>query len=149
VVRGIVADCVNLQGLYFEGEPPAFLPEDLGVPFRFGLASSSNAPDPALRNATVFYLPQNKLWTTNVGELATAVWKPKIEMSSITRSGGSVFQFNVAWARGQTSVVEKANSLGTGNWISLATNAPASGTYSFTDPLSSNSVHGLYRVRVP
>ena len=59
------------------------------------------------------------------------------------------FGFNIAWAGGQTVVVEACTNLHNPVWFPVATNTLTCDSSYFSDPQSSNYPSRFYRLRSP
>jgi hypothetical protein len=129
---GAFQDCWRLGTLYFAGDAPAV---DSTALFSDGVAA-------------VKYLPGTAGWSATFGGRPASLWLPEIQ----ARDGGFGFQdgqfgFNVAWADGETVVVEASAGVGRFSWQPLQTNALSGGMFYFGDPQWTNYPGRFYRVR--
>ncbi len=128
----IFEGCTNLTRIYFEGNSPILLSDELP------------------QNATVYYLPSTTGWATTYGACPTALWQPRVETcdAGFGVQGGQ-FGFNINWGSGRHVVVEVCSDLSTGFWVPLATNTLLSGTAYFSDPDGAKHPARIYRLRWP
>jgi hypothetical protein len=130
---GIFYDCVNLTGVFFEGDAPT----NLGVEIFHGAT-----------NATVYYLPDTTGWSTTFVGRPTALWRPQIETSADSlgvKTNG--FGFTMSWAKSETVVVDACTDLTSASWVPLETNTLTFGTHYFSDSQWKSYSRRLYRVR--
>jgi BspA type Leucine rich repeat region (6 copies) len=111
-----------------------------------------DAPDPSVFDndygPTVYYLPGTLGWddfSANTG-LPTALWLPQVQ----TGDGNfgvknHQFGFNIAWASGQTVVVEACTNLTNPVWLPVSTNTLVGGTSHFSDPQPASLPGRFYR----
>jgi BspA type Leucine rich repeat region (6 copies) len=149
------ADCYSLTSVYFAGNAPAvvnslFILNTGGDPIRDG-SFIGDSP-------VIYYLPGTTGWSNtfagygNVHSygLPTALWLPQAQ----TGDGNfgvrtNQFGFNIAWASGQTVVVEACTNLSTPIWVPVSTNTLVGGTSYFIDPQPANLPGRFYRLRSP
>ena len=139
-------DCFALTSVYFLGNSPA---AESTV-----FARVTNAMGAILNfyYATVYYLSNTLGWVnfaTNHG-VPTAIWLPQVQ----TGDGSfgvrtNQFGFNIAWASGQTLVVETCSNLSDPVWTPVATNTLTSDSVYFSDPQWTNYPARFYRLRSP
>jgi hypothetical protein len=132
------ADCSSLTNVYFKGNAPA---ADWTV---FGTDATGND------GTTAYYLPGTTGWadfSANTG-IPAVPWLPLIQTGD---AGFGVrtnqFGFNIAWASGQTVVVEACTNLANPVWSPVATNTLTSDSSYFSDPQLSNYPARFYRLR--
>jgi|SRR5665213_371300 len=103
-------------------------------------------------NATAYYLPGTTGWddfSANTG-IPAIPWQPLIQTGDASLSvRTNQFGFNIAWASGQTVVVEACTGLTNPLWQSVQTNTLTSDSSNFNDPQSSNYPARFYRLRSP
>jgi hypothetical protein len=132
--------CYGLTSVYFKGNAP--------------IANSTDFPQDDFGSyfTTAYYLPGTTGWSdfsTNTG-LAVLLWNPLIQTGDSSFGvRTNRFGFNIAWASGQTVVVEAAANLSNPNWIPVATNTLASDSVYFSDPHWTNYPARFYRLRSP
>jgi len=123
------------MGIYFHGNAPSVSTEDV---FDYDT------------NATVFYLPGMTGWDANLGGLPTAPWEPQVQTGDASFGVlTNQFGFNIAWASGQTVVVEACTNLANPVWQSVGTNTVTRGTAYFSDPQWTNHPGRFYRLSWP
>ena len=125
----------SLVAIYFQGNAPTVA--------SFGFSDIQGA-------VTVFYLLGTTGWDTNLGGLPTALWKPQLQIND--GSFGvqtNQFGFNIAWASGQTVVVEACTNFANPVWQPVQTNTLSDGTLYFCDPQWTNYPGRFYRLRFP
>jgi hypothetical protein len=103
---------------------------------------------------TIYYLPGTIGWS-NVFDgapitLPTVLWLPQAQ----TGDGNfgvknNQFGFNIAWASGQTVVVEACSNLSNPVWLPVSTNTLVGGTSYFSDPQPATLPGRFYRLRSP
>jgi hypothetical protein len=126
--------CPNLKSVNFKGAPPA-------------IGQSVFQGD---NNLTVYYLPGTTGWGPTFGGRPTALWLPQVQTGDSNFGvQANQFGFNIAWASGQTIVVEAAENLITPVWVSLQTNTLTSDSFYFSDPDWTNYPGRFYRTRSP
>jgi hypothetical protein len=131
---GVCGSCARLTSVSFLGDSPE-------------IGTGQLAPDTA---AAVYYLPQNHGWGTAFGGRATSAWKPKLERTPANlATAPSQFAFDIAWASGQTVIVETCTNLAQAAWFPVATNTITTGRATFNDLAQTNKSTHFYRVRVP
>ena len=124
----------NLTGIYFEGNSPAenstvFLTDD---------------------NAIVYYLPGTSGWGATFGGRPPALWRPQARTSDASFGvQTNQFGFKIAWASGQTVVVETCADLANPVWLPLRTNTLTGDSFYFSDPEWTNYPGRFYRLRSP
>jgi hypothetical protein len=131
---GAFCFCANLTGAYFQGNAPSL-----------GSTVFDNAG-----NATVYYLPDTSGWGASFDGRPTALWRPRVQTGD-TSFGvrTNQFGFNIAWASGQTVVVEACTDLANPIWSPLQTNKLSGDSLYFSDPQWTNYPARFYRVRSP
>ncbi len=101
---------------------------------------------------TAYYLPGTTGWaafSTNTG-IPVVLWLPLFQTGDASFGvRTNQFGFNIAWASGQTVVVEAASNLSNPLWTPVATNILTSDSVYFSDPQSSNYPARFYRLRSP
>jgi hypothetical protein len=126
--------CFSLTSAYFQGNAPSI------------------GDEPFYHIVTVYYLPGTTGWddfSVNTS-LPTALWLPQVQIGDASFGvQNNQFGFNIAWASGQTVVVEAAANLSNPNWIPVATNTLASDSVYFSDPHWTNYPARFYRLRSP
>jgi len=135
--------CTSLTSVYFKGNAPA---ADGSVFINYG-------PDGQVSyKATAYYLPGTTGWDDfSINTYIPAVpWLPLIQTGD---AGFGVrtnqFGFNIAWASGQTVVVEACTNLANPVWFPVATNTLVNGSSYFSDPQPANLPGRFYRLRSP
>lgn len=132
------AYCGNLNGVYFAGNAPA---ANWSL-FSFG--------DDFVDPGTVYYLLGTAGWSSDFFGLPTALWLPQVQTGDASFGVRSnQFGFNIAWANGQTVVVEAATNLSSPVWLPVSTNTLVDGTAYFSDPQPANLPARFYRLRSP
>ena len=130
--------CPNVAGFYFAGDAPTNV--NTGA---FDTGSSF----------TVYYVSSTLGWTQflRLNGFIGATWTPSGQAPLISGFApqNKVFGFTVAVAPNTTVVVEACTNLSSPVWTALATNAPSSGTFSFSDPDWKNFRGRFYRARLP
>jgi hypothetical protein len=122
--------CSSLSSVYFKGNAP-------------GVSRVDN-------NATFYYLPGTTGWDSTFAGLPAALWLPRVETGDDSFGGlTNQFGFNIAWAAGQTVVLEACTNLHHPVWIPVATNTLTSDSSYFRDPQSSDYSTRFYRLRSP
>ena len=126
--------CNALKGVNFSGNAPSvdsFIPSFTG-------------------SSIVYYLPGTTGWSTAFGGAPTALWLPQVQTDG---NGFGVqtnqFGFNIAWASGQTVVVEACTNLTNPVWQPVATNALTTSLAYFSDPQWTNYPTRFYRFSSP
>src|SRR5262249_44901865 len=90
--------------------------------------------DAVLDPAIVFHLPGATGWSDNFEGVPTALWLPQVRTGDGSFGVRSnQFGFNIAWASGQTVVVEAATNLSSPVWVPVVTNVLTSATFYFSD----------------
>ena len=129
------AFCGSLTALYFEGNAP-----------------NSNAGHwSALEgdtNATVYYLPSAKGWSTTFDSRPTALWNPQVQPGSVGIQSGQ-FGFTVNWASGMTVALDACTNLANPAWLPLEIITLSGGSAYFSDPQWVNYPARFYRLRSP
>jgi hypothetical protein len=128
--------CDRLTSAFFDGDAPSF-----GDYVFAGVIS-----DPV----TVYHLLGATGWDSVSLNVPVTLWLPQV----LTGDGKfgvrtNQFGFNIAWASGQTVVVEAATNLSNPNWIPVATHTLASDSVYFSDPRWTNYPARFYRLRSP
>jgi hypothetical protein len=139
IISHAFAGCYRLTSVYFRGDAPV---ADETV---FSIMDMGYAYD-----ATAYYLPGTTGWTNfsaNAGILAVP-WLPLIQ----TGDAGfgmrtNQFGFNIAWASGQTVVVEACTNLANPVWSPVATNTLTGDSSYFSDPQWTNYPARFYRLK--
>ena len=131
-------ECVNLTGIFFQGDAPV----NLGTYVFY--------PD---EKATVCYLPGTAGWGSTFGGLPTTPWLLPSPLILNHGPGFGVqsngFGFTVSWATNATVVVEACTDLASPSWQPLRTNALADGSFYCRDSDWVNFFHRFYRLRTP
>jgi formylglycine-generating enzyme required for sulfatase activity len=97
--------------------------------------------------STVYYLPGTTGWGSTFGGLPTALWRPLVETSGADLGvRTNQFGLNIAWASGQTVVVEACTNLANPIWSPVKTNTLSDGSSYFSDPQWTNYIRRFYRV---
>jgi hypothetical protein len=126
------ADCSALISAYFLGNAPASL---MGTAFD---------------NVTVYHLPGTTGWDSVSLGVPILLWNPVIQASGANFGvRTNQFGFNIAWASGQTVVVEACTNLSNPVWTPVATNVLTSDTSYFCDPAWTNFPKRFYRLTAP
>ena len=132
------ANCVNLRGIYFDGDAPRYM-------------DSLDFADDA--QAIAYYLPGTTGWedfAANTG-LGTAFWmlpNPSILNSEPNFGIQNVgFGFTISWATNVAVAVDACTDLSNPLWQPVQTNTLTSGTSYFSDPQWTNYPTRFYRVR--
>lgn len=95
-------------------------------------------------------MPGTAGWSSNFANRPSALWLPQVQNSDGNFGVQSnQFGFNMAWASGQTVVVDASTSLVNPEWQPVQTNTLTSDSVFFTDPQSSNYPARYYRLRSP
>ncbi len=131
-------NCPSLLGVYFQGNAPSRGNGHYGVLIP--------------RNTTAYYLPGTTGWAafSQSTRLPTALWRPQAQTSdSSIGVKTNQFGFNIAWAKGQTVVVEACANLSDPDWQPVQTNTLTTGTAYFGDPQWTNYPGRFYRLRSP
>lgn len=75
---------------------------------------------------------------------------PPAVVTNVMRLTNGWFQFTVMTTANQTNVIQVSTNLaGTGHWVALRTNVPASGSFTFTDTNTAGVGLRFYRVVEP
>jgi len=137
------AGCYSLTNVYFKCNAPiadetVFNNGDSGYGYYY-------------YNATAYYLPGTTGWddfSANTG-IPVLPWLPLIQTTGDTSFGvrTNQFGFKIAWAGGQTVVVEACTNLANPVWSPVATNALTSDSSYFSDSQSSNYPARFYRLK--
>jgi hypothetical protein len=163
--------CTDLNNVYFIGNAPNVGSSLFGS--RIGYFDG-NGQMFVIRYypsaATAYYLPGAAGWNSyfagdrydpqgNFGDsfsptyyagIPTALWLPQAQTSDASFGvRTNQFGFNIAWASGQTVVVEACTNLANPVWFPVATNTLAGDSSYFSDPQSSNYPARFYRLRSP
>jgi hypothetical protein len=126
--------CTSLTGVYFRGNAPGL-----------GSAVFSGADQ-----STVYYLPGSTGWSATFSDRPTALWLPQVQTGDASFGmRTNRFGFNIAWASGQTVVVDACTNLANPIWSPLQTNTLTGDTLYFSDPQWTNHPARCYRVGVP
>lgn len=123
-------NCAALQGMFFGGNAPTYEDEFFGEESQ----------------ATVYYLAGTTGWGETYAGRPTALWLPETGAASISALADEV-AFDIAWANGQTVVVEACASITNQIWLPVATNVIAGGTSRFSE--SGLVPERYYRLREP
>lgn len=71
-------------------------------------------------------------------------------VTNVARLTNGWFQFTVMTTAHQTNIIQVSSDLtGTGHWVALSTNVPASSSFVFTDTNTAGLGLRLYRVAQP
>jgi hypothetical protein len=125
--KAAFASCTNLTSAYFTGNAPS-APGDVFI------------YDPA----TVYYLPGTTGWGSKFGGV---LWNPQAHAPGFP---GGQFGFNLTGPTNVTIVVQACTNLANPVWLPVATNTfSASGTSTFSDPLSGGQPNRFYRFSSP
>jgi hypothetical protein len=147
------ADCYNLTSVYFAGNTPVvvnnlFILYTGGDPIRDGSF--------IFDSSVIYYLPGTAGWSNtfagygNVHSygLPTALWLPQVQTDDASFGvQNNQFGFNIAWASGQTVIVEACTNLSNPVWRPVSTNTLVNGSSYFSDPQSPNLPSRFYRLR--
>lgn len=127
--------CNKMKGIYFHGNAPA-----LG---EYVFYWNDNV-------TTVYYLPGTTGWTNPWGTCPSAVWNPQIQTGN-TGFGirSNRFEFVVTATNNFDVAVEACTNLTSGSWERVQTGTLAAGSFSFSDPQSTNYARRFYRLRMP
>jgi len=129
---GAFLSCTNLTSVYFEGDAP-----DVDLYYAFN-------DDPA----TFYYFPGTTGWDSINQGVTIVLWKPLIQAGDANFGvRTNQFGFNIAWASGQTVVVEACTNLANPVWSPIATNILTGDSSYFSDPQWTNYPARLYRLR--
>jgi len=98
----------------------------------------------------VYYVPKTTGWGATLDGCPTAPWRPQ----ALTQDGcfgvrTNRFGFNIAWAGGQTVVVDVCTNLAHPVWLPLQTNLLTTGSCYFSDSQWTNCPVRYYRLRSP
>jgi hypothetical protein len=130
----VFANCFSLTTVDFQGNAPV-------------ADSTAFTNDVA---TTVYYLPGTIGWSNSYAGVPTAPWylpNPIILNNSANfgvQSNG--FGFLVSWATNTSAVVEATTNLTNPVWIPVQTNTLTNGSFSFSEPLLTNSPGRYYRI---
>ena len=131
--EGAFAGCTDLTGFFCAGNAPGLV----------GTFVFDGTP-----NVTLYYLPGVTGWDTTFPGIPTALWLPQAQTTSANFGGQTnQFGFNIAWASGQTVVVEACTNLFNSVWQPVWTNTLTGDSAGFTDPQWTNFSSRFYRVR--
>jgi hypothetical protein len=133
ISNNVFLGCTGLTSVYFEGNAPQ-------------IGSDLFDGDSGL---TVYYLPETTGWSTELFGFPTALWLPEMQIVAASLGQTIQFNFNIAWASGQTVVVDACTNLFNPNWQPLQTNVLTTGSVYFSDPQWTNYLTRFYRVRSP
>jgi hypothetical protein len=135
------AGCYGLTSAYFKGNAPA---ADFGTVFTIPMDVYHDS------KATAYYLPGTTGWGDFFADIPAMPWQPLIQTSD--GSFGvrtNQFGFTIAWASGQTVVVESCTNLHNPVWSPIATNTLTGDSSYFSDPQWINYPARFYRLRSP
>jgi hypothetical protein len=139
--EGAFAACDDLTSVHFTGNAPGVSSNA----FSWLLAEEGvYVIDPA----TVYYLPNTAGWSSTFAGLPTALWLPQVQIGD--GSFGvrtNQFGFNIAWASGQTVVVEACTDLANPLWQPVQTNMLTSDSVYFGDSQWTNYSARFYRLK--
>jgi hypothetical protein len=129
--------CSGLSNVYFTGPPPninnvAGNAEQLMQDVFEG--------DPA----TLYYLPGVPGWAP-----PAIPWNPSIETAANFGVKSGQFSFTINATNALTVVIQAATNLVNPSWTPLQTNTITNGTWSFSEPVHSNSPARFYRLSFP
>jgi uncharacterized repeat protein (TIGR03803 family) len=128
--------CTSLVAVYFKCDAPS-------------LGSSVFSDD----NATVYYLPGTRGWSSTFGGLLTALWFLPNPLILNNGPGFGVqtnrFSFVISWATNISVVVEACTNVANPTWSPVSTNTLTGGSSYFSDPQWTNYPSRLYRLRSP
>ncbi len=136
--------CSGLTNVYFMGNAPTVDPGAFIIYYWNGGGGYYFGYD----LATAYYLPSTTGWSNTFAGLPTALWLPQAQIGD--GSFGvrtNQFGFNIAWASGQTVVVEAATNLANPVWTPVATNILTSDSTYFSDPQWTNYPSRFYRLK--
>jgi hypothetical protein len=123
--------CDSLTAVYFDGD---------------ALATDNDAffDSPA----TLYYLPGSSGWDATFSYRPTALWLPKITLSSHNPQNGK-FTLSCFWSVGQPVAIQATTSLTNPQWQTIhAATIPASGTIDYEDPDSATHSSRFYRILI-
>ncbi|MDB6058432.1 MAG: filamentous hemagglutinin family outer membrane protein, partial [Verrucomicrobiales bacterium] len=119
-----------------------------GVPLTNGLSftlANYNSATGAFSPLTLPPLPQGSKWKLTYGSTTlTAAVVPATALSSPTKDGHGGFQLSLNGEPASAAVLQ--TSLDLNAWKSVATNAPFTGTFDFSDAPSANETNKFYRI---
>jgi len=129
-------NCTGLTGIYFTGNAPQ--------------TGSDTFDGDNLDNITVYHLSGTTGWDTTFQGVPTAPWLPQMQTTSASLGlQANQFGFNIAWASGQTVIVEACTNLSTPTWQPVQTNTLMTSPAPFSDPQWTNYPNRFYRLRSP
>lgn len=135
---GAFYSCKKLRAVFAQGDHPG---SDLGL----GLSPFFDYGS----HPTLYYLPGRKGWESVPGG-SVAPWHPRLIVGGTPVAfPENQFYFAVAWAPGQTVVVEAATRLTEPVWTPIQTNTLAGFQSEFTDPQTTNHPIRFYRLQTP
>ena len=127
------AYCTNLTGIYFQGNAPSIVAS---------VFYNGNLP-------TLYYLPGTTGWGATLDGCPTTLWRPQIlTADAMFGVRTNQFGFTVAWASGQSIVVEASTTLGD-SWVPVRSASLTNGLFYFGDPSWTNWPARIYRIRSP
>lgn len=127
----------NLEGIYFEGNPPA--PDnDAGV-----FQGDNN-------QATAYYLPGNTNWGSTFDGIPTVLWNPQAQTSDGSFGVlNNQFGFDITGTTNIPIVVEASTNLLNSVWTQLQSCLVTNGSIYFSDLQWTNYPDRFYRIRSP
>jgi BspA type Leucine rich repeat region (6 copies) len=135
-----------LTKVFFAGSAPANA-NQYAFSYDYG-----DGVDWSLDPAKAYYLPGTAGWaafSANTG-IPTVLWLPQAQTGDASFGVRSnQFGFNIAWASGQTVVVEACTNLFNPVWLPVSTNTLINGSSYFSDPQPANLPGRFYRLRSP
>ena len=101
-------------------------------------------------NATVYYLPGTKGWSSPFAGRPAVLWNPVIQTGG-TGFGvqNNQFGFNITGTANIPVVVEACTNLSSPVWLPLTTNTLVNGSYHFNEPFQPNRPARFYGLGLP
>ena len=130
---GAFSGCLNLTGVYFEGDAPNGGSLDVFSPFS----------PPAV---ILYYLPGTTRWGSTFGGSPAVLWNPQAQAAGVRANR---FGFNITGTTNIPIVVEASTSLGRASWTALQTCTLTNGSIYFSDPAWRSYHARFYRIRSP
>ena len=132
--------CVNLLGVFFQGNAPVFSTSCYPV---------CTTPFFNATNVIVYYLPETTGWGPMVADRPAVLWNPQAQTGDSNfgmKDGG--FGFNITGTVDIPLVVEGSANPSEGGWTPLQTCTLTNGSLYFSDSPGTNTSR-FYRIRSP
>jgi hypothetical protein len=136
--KNAFTECDSLANVYFQGDVPAYGTQSLFY------------TDNTINLVTVYYLQGTAGWGAWSGGCPVQVWNPKVQTGDASFGVRSNrFGFAITGATNFAVKVEACTNLTSGVWEPVQTATLNGGSFSFSDPQSTNYSGRFYRLSMP